>query len=349
MSQPVPNAQVSLAQKGLQDVRGAFTLDGNPAAPNAGCVNFMWLRSPMPDPIDRWSVGDVRRFNDGLLADKVFVNVLKVQAAVEALRRAGVADPYAALAKNQFDADAMVPIGTDGGDDYTWSQYAQLPVNKQVPWGAALSVAPASAANPPQAGQVVTTFPNGVQLIGGGSSATAAASSVSGGTNVSLARAEPGKTADPSNPAYDPASFAGQLDESGDVIRGLSLFDVPRNPFDIANLGPSGAEFISAINEGDVMNEIVAGGGAQAVSSLDLIAPIPGLDGNGGGGGNGQTPNPQQPPIPQTNLRTAQASAGLSVVGTQPRVDAALASTTTAAPFVFTGPDSYACGSACGY
>ena len=242
-------------------MNNAFTVGSGIPAQNNACYQFMYLRGPYDnaDPISKVIIGDVRRMNDGLLADKVMVNLYKTQAAFEALRGAGVVDPYVALAKDIADTDATVFNEVDG-NFFPWSMYNRLGANKQVPWGSSnvssTSVYPASTSTLAQTGvdtsmgmgmgvgagtignrQVVQTFNNGTALARGGIDSTNTL-----GPDLML--------------------------DSNDVVPGLSLFSVPDGFGSITTLQPSGAAYIQSLGAGDVITAVKNAGYAQAVSGF---------------------------------------------------------------------------------
>lgn len=330
------------AQSGLKSVKSAFTLDGNAGAPNAQCLNLMWERGPYggADPIDRFGVWDVRRTNDGLFADKAFVNGIKTQAAIEALVKAGVVNPYAALAKRDLDTNPMVSMGSDG--NYVTSAYDNLPVNKQVYWGGAISTAPDAGGvlTDPTDGAVLQTWPNGISLVGMSDGYTTATSPAGGTTLAVKGHAAKSGSENP----FDPASFGGQLDE--DTIPGATLFSLPEGPGAITTLQPSGAQTIADIQAGNIIGAVVQSGGAQAVQGIFPSAP-PIVDMSRVTGASGSAPASAPIVLAASPMRTTHAGASMSVQPTYGVPSHTVNRFTTAAPFVFNGLPTGACPGLC--
>lgn len=255
------------ATSGLQAIDNAFVLTNSATAPNALPLNFMWLRGPYggADPASRIVIADVRRMNDGVFADKALLNAFKIQGATEALSRAGLLDPRAALAKRVRDADTYVPVGTNGS--FPIAAYNNLPLNKQTPWGGAVSTAATNSSLDPAVGTVLGTFSNGMSLIGQASMAP--------GRTVLAAGELPAPSSDCGDPrtavyGADPTTLGGLI--APKVIPGVTLFSPPRANGDISNLGVSGATYIQRMAAGDVIGAAVASGGAQQV--FGVMPPV---------------------------------------------------------------------------
>ena len=92
------------------------------------------------DPGDKYTIADVTRWYSGGLADKVFINALKAQGAMEALGALAVPS-HAAVTKLVGQASAVVsrvdPSGQQGVQTF-----ASMPYNKAVPSTGAIAVAP---------------------------------------------------------------------------------------------------------------------------------------------------------------------------------------------------------------
>jgi hypothetical protein len=95
------------------------------------------------DPADKVLIGDVTRWYSGGLADKVFINTIKAQGAMEALAAIGVS-PYSAVTKVVGPAQAVVSRVAPDGQQGVQS-YLEMPYNKAVPATGALSTAPLAA------------------------------------------------------------------------------------------------------------------------------------------------------------------------------------------------------------
>ncbi len=92
------------------------------------------------DPGDKYAIADVTRWYSGGLSDKVFINAVKAQGAMEVL--GGLAVPsHAAVTKLVGQANAVVsrvdPSGQQGVQTF-----ASMPYNKAVPSTGAITVAP---------------------------------------------------------------------------------------------------------------------------------------------------------------------------------------------------------------
>jgi hypothetical protein len=230
------------AASGIRTVDAAFATRGTPTSSNAGPMTLLTLQGPYDgaDPASRLFVGDVRRFNDGQGANKQFLNGIKVQAASEALARAGVTAPVAALAKRDAYTVPYVAVGAPGV--YSTATYNTMPLDKQMYVGGAVTTSLAAtnpAAPRPGGGRVVATFPNGTSAV-----------------------------STPCTVGYDPVSLAGMLAQQQDFIPGVTLFSTPRAAGDVANLGVSGATMIERLQSGDVFGAVVASGGAPLVAGM---------------------------------------------------------------------------------
>lgn len=99
------------------------------------------------DPASKIMIADVPRWQGGgLLANKEFINALKIQGAMEALQALALpgGTPYAALAKDVGQAHAVVShLGPDGQQGH--QQYGVMAYNSHVPGTLAVSTAPTAA------------------------------------------------------------------------------------------------------------------------------------------------------------------------------------------------------------
>lgn len=241
-------ADASLAQlsasavSGLRTVNSAFATRGTITAANAGPMTLLTLQGPYDgaDPASRVGIFSVRRFNDGVGANMQYENGIKVQAATEALARAGVSAPVSALAKTDAHTVPYVAVGRNGV--YSTGVYNALPLDKQVYVGGAVTTAP-TATNPaaprPGGGQVVAEFSNGTKAV-----------------------------TTPCVPGYDPVSLPGMLAQQHDFLPGVSLFSAPRGAGDVANLGVSGAGMVERLGNGDVLGAVIASGGGRVVAGI---------------------------------------------------------------------------------
>ncbi len=135
-------------------------------APSAECWYPLGIRGPYDgaDPGDKFIIGDVARFSDGIDGTKQYINFVKMQGAYEGLRRAGVELPTVIGAKRpnaQPVAGVMVssPNGT-----YSGGVYHNMPVDKSAPYtGVMYSGTNYQTSLTP--GTVVSVFPNGTAVV----------------------------------------------------------------------------------------------------------------------------------------------------------------------------------------
>jgi hypothetical protein len=181
---------MAYAAQGLAAVTAATTTYSG-AAPSTACHVPIWQRGPYDgsQPNSRLYIGDVKRFSDGVFANKQFTNLLKMQGGYEALHRAGVTSPNVVLAKMPnasnraaamvCTADGACPAGVFGTmSTDMWAPYAGVHTttnNYQT------TVTP---------GTPVGQFPNGVTLISSaGAGLPSGTFTASGNGNTSLAAA----------------------------------------------------------------------------------------------------------------------------------------------------------------
>lgn len=106
---------------------------------------FVDLQRPGPtDPASRIQIGDVERWASwGQLSDKVFINTVKMQGAMEMLAALGATVPSAtaALSKNVGGAQTVVSRqGADGTQGF--QNYGVYAYDKGVPATGAVSIVP---------------------------------------------------------------------------------------------------------------------------------------------------------------------------------------------------------------
>jgi hypothetical protein len=132
------------------------------AQTGTSCYNWLFVQGPYggADPSDKLAIGDVPRLNDGHNASKQWLNVVKSQVATETLLRAGVAQPYVALAKG--DVAGQTGVMYVNGDSAPAMLYTNLMTDKQVAASGAISHAPITGFEPPFAS--VIDFSNGTAL-----------------------------------------------------------------------------------------------------------------------------------------------------------------------------------------
>lgn len=111
-----------------------------------GCPVVDMQRPSWLDPASKIQIADVPLWAGGALADKAFINAVKIQGAMEALQAlapAGVT-PYAALTKKVGHASAIVShLGITGQQGF--QSYGRYPYGAKVPATGAVSVAPTAA------------------------------------------------------------------------------------------------------------------------------------------------------------------------------------------------------------
>ncbi len=315
-SAAIPVSLATNAVKGVGAVRSVYTTDNNCGASNAACLNLVWEQGPYggADPSDRAALFDVKRWNDGGLANKVFINGVKAQGAMEALHRAGVTTPFSSVAKR--DATVAPFVFIDDGGNYSTAVYGTLPLDKQNYTGAASSTSVSAGYSP---FPLVAKFPNGISLVG---QPTVGGNLTS--TPVTLNTGSCGKSTQVTYMGdYDPSSFDGQL-PSNMTIPGVSLFSYPQAEGAITTLQSSGAQVIADL----AANNIV---GAINEANPSYMAS--------------QFPTPQMIPLPRTTALQTQAKTGLAVV---PSSSSAATSPwtpqSTTAPFAYAVPFRRPCG-----
>jgi hypothetical protein len=165
VSNQTMSASYGHVASGLATVTAATTPVGA-VAQSAECWYPLGIRGPYDgaDPGDRFIVGDVARFSDGVDGTKQYINFVKMQGAYDALRRAGVEMPTIIGAKRpnaQPVAGVMVsaPNGT-----YSGGVYQSLPFDKSSPHtGVFYSGTNYQTGITP--GTVVSVFPNGTSVV----------------------------------------------------------------------------------------------------------------------------------------------------------------------------------------
>jgi hypothetical protein len=115
--------------------------------PGQPCPVVNMQRPTWLDPASKIQIADRPRWAGGLLADKAFINAVKLQGAMEAMQAlapAGVT-PYAALTKKVGHAQPIVShLGITGQQGM--QSYGRYPYGAFVPATGAVSVAPTAAA-----------------------------------------------------------------------------------------------------------------------------------------------------------------------------------------------------------
>jgi hypothetical protein len=234
---------------GLAAIQQSFTTGAT--GPGAqSCYVPMFTRGPYQgaDPGSRISIGDVKRFSDGVFANRVYFNLIKAQAAAEALYQAGVMQPNVVVSKgSNSSARPTVLIGMDG--NYTGASYGSLGLDKSVPYTPVFSTGLNYMATSTP-GTVLATFPSGVSVVS------------SGGASTAASFAGPAIVAENLNATggivQNADSFASELNNSGDVIPGLTLFGVPQYGGDVANVGYSGADVLGQLQGGQSLGSFLS-------------------------------------------------------------------------------------------
>jgi len=135
------------------------------AVPSTACWSPLTIRGPYggADPGDRLIIGDVRRFSDGPDATKQWLNLVKMQAAAEALARAGVPLPHVINGKAaNASGVAGVMVGSNG--IFQAGVYETLATDKSAPFTGIYSTSE-HYGMPQRAGTVLANFSNGMQLV----------------------------------------------------------------------------------------------------------------------------------------------------------------------------------------
>lgn len=311
-----PVSLATNAIKGVSAIQSVYTTKDNCGASNAACVNLVWEQGPYggADPSDRMGLFDVKRFSDGQGANKVFVNGVKAQGAMEALRRAGVTAPFSSVAKRDATVAPLVFIEDNG--NYPYAVFGSLPLDKQNYTGAASSTAASAGFS---AYPTLAQFPNGISLVGQTPASGASVSSPVMLPTGSCGKSTPAGFA--KNLPYDPSSFAGQLDQ--DSIPGVSLFSYPQAEGAITTLQNSGAQVIADLADNNIVGAINEANPAYM---------------------GAQYPLPQMIPLPRSAGRQTQAATGLASVPTGPGVGSPWTAQTTAAPYAYAVPFKRPCG-----
>jgi hypothetical protein len=112
------------------------------AIPGFTCGTFVKIPglSTGLDPGDKYAIGDITRWYSGGMSDKVFINILKTQGAMEALGALAVPS-HAAVTKLVGQANAVVSRVDPSGQQGVQS-FVSMPYNKAVPSTGAVTVAP---------------------------------------------------------------------------------------------------------------------------------------------------------------------------------------------------------------
>ena len=249
----------------------AATTNIDAIVPSDACFVPLYQRGPLngADPIDKVVVGDVKRFWDGNLGNKEFINIIKMQGAYEALRRSGITLPQVVSAKNANSTPtSSVLVGVDG--KFSAMTYNKLPLNAGVPYTGVASTGSNLQTNMTP-GNVMATFNNGVSVInpgGRGLQTYVTAPQYSGRSLASVSDFN-AQTQNTTGTGGDiDISLGQQLDYSPDIIPGVTLFSAPRYGGDIANAGTSGGDYLSAMQRGDIDSALRAQGTGVVSQSL---------------------------------------------------------------------------------
>ena len=235
--------------RGYATVQSATT-PGTQVAPGATCWAPIRIRGPYngADPITRFFVGDVPRDqNGGPDPSKAFLNVVKAQAAMEALVGAGVTSPTFTQAKaNGRAVPATMVVHPNGS--VVGGTYGDLSTAYNTPYtGVFTSAANYGAFNTP--GNLIASLPSGHALV---SAIPPADTWAAKPGNLVTGPASLAAQAANTNPILAPlgTDIWSTLYVNGETLPGVSLFGVPTYPGDIANLHYTGAD-IAAVSATD--------------------------------------------------------------------------------------------------
>jgi hypothetical protein len=205
------------ATQGLAAV-GAVTTNIGAQAPSNQCYVPLWVRGPYngADPISRLAIGDVKRFGDGVMANKAWTNLLKMQGGYEALIRAGVQTPHVAASKNANATVKPAVMVCDSNGSCGAGTYGTLTSDMWTPYTGVHSTA--SNYQPMiTPGTAIGQFPNGLTIISSAGTGVPSGTFVSSGQDAqSLAAA--GLNTTGAYAVTGGVTLADQLFQSGNVV-----------------------------------------------------------------------------------------------------------------------------------
>ena len=240
--------------RGLATVRAAVV----PGVRDTAAANACWapirIRGPYDgaDPINRFVVGDVPRFQNGDRdCTKQFLNAVKIQAATDAVVQAGIKTPVISQAKH--GGKAVAGAAVVGANGITRGlTYGELGLQLETP-NVGIYTTASNFGSFDTPGYVLAQFPDGSALIGTQPPELAwaahAGASPFGPTTLAAANAN---TTGAGSGKGDSVTVAPKgvdiwttLYVNGETLPGVSLFGVPTYPGDIANLHYTGADIAS--------------------------------------------------------------------------------------------------------
>ena len=232
---------------GLAVVQSSL-VPGAQVAMSAHCYTPVYLRGPYngADPSSRFVIPDVARFSDGGTdPTKQFLNVVKAQAATEALLGAGVLSPKVTLARHAYATATPAVMITQNGT-VSGGVYGASPYNMWAPYTGVHSTA-LNYGTETTPGTVIASFPNGmalttpvppsyVPLV----ASFTQTSTPSGAASLAAQALNASHTFGPPDP-----TIWSQLYNNGETLPYVSLFGAPTYPGDLANNHYSGADIIA--------------------------------------------------------------------------------------------------------
>jgi hypothetical protein len=226
----------------------ASQVPGTQVPTSAACFTPITVRGPYngADPGSRFYIGDVARFsNGGSDPSKQFLNIVKAQAATEALLGAGIINPKIVLARHAFSTATPTVMITQNGT-VSGGVFGKLAMNKWVPHTANVSVAP-NFDTETTPGTVIASFPNGMALTTPVPPALVPA--VGAFTQIGTPRGAESLAAQSINTSktFGPpdVSIWSQLYSNGQTLPYTSVFSAP-SPGDVTNLNYGSADLIAA-------------------------------------------------------------------------------------------------------
>ena len=183
------NVSYGHVASGLAAVTAATTPVGA-VAQSAECWYPLGIRGPYDgaDPGDKFIVGDVSRFSDGVDGTKQYINFVKMQGAYDALRRAGVEMPTVIGAKRPNAQPVPGVMVSSPNGTYSGGVYHNLTTDKSSPHtGVFYSGTNYQTGLTP--GTVVSVFPNGTAVVDYTNRSLLAQPGVSAGLKTPILRA----------------------------------------------------------------------------------------------------------------------------------------------------------------
>ena len=250
--------------RGLAAVQSAL-VPGPQRAPSTHCYAPLRWRGPYPDPIGRWTVGNVERWQGGEDCSGQQKNVLLAGAAMEALASAGVPAPTVVPAQAQPGKAVLNNVVMSSGGASAGVTWGESGFAYNTPYKNVLTTA-ANFGRPTHAGHLVATAPNGYTLWSGlpsskalsvESAPTLAASGSSSGGSSSL------------GPQLAPlgTNIWATLAAFDETLPGVTLFGEPRGNGDIANFYANGAQIAAASASDPLKAAVITNQALSAVAT----------------------------------------------------------------------------------